>query len=292
MVDARTPVGEGTEVVSPSVTGIEKFRREYVQDVVALVIVLTMVVVFLRTAGAVTETEKEQWAFVAIVLASLAVGALVGFVVGGPGAETGTDGTDKANREGWGGRLGVFGTWLTGAAFALAIANAGAIAGWFASMTASISAATGAGPEPGAPDALFQFAIGAWMVIAAAAGFAVGFMQMATTGRRLLAQAQQQLAEVTKVATAFESEAQQQTAQVTKALTDLESEIKTELEQVLSHAARVSRSGEGEDVFSAPGSASLARRRDRPGGSPDRGGGGAGHRIPSSDEPAPATGSR
>lgn len=130
--------------------------------------------------------------------ASAAAGAFVGFLVGGPGLAAGNDATDRANEKGWANRLGVFGNWITGAAFVLAIANASDIAEWFSDVTRAVSE-----DNDGNAEVVFQYGLGAWMIAAVGLGFTVGFMQMVTTGKSLIdAAAQAREAAVTASAAA------------------------------------------------------------------------------------------
>lgn len=131
--------------------------------------------------GIVVADTRGQFAlFVSLAFAALCLGGMVGFLVGGPGSGPGDEGRDQSNQAGWGQRLGVFGNWITGAAFALVIANAGAIADWFAELTAL------AADEGGEVDQIYRLTLGAWALAAAGVGFVLGFFQMATEGRDLL----------------------------------------------------------------------------------------------------------
>ncbi len=124
----------------------------------------------------VSDSWVERGTFLSLVLVSFAGGGVIGLIVGGPGAGPGDAGTDDANSEGWSARLGVFGNWITGAAFALVIANASEIVEWFSSLTEAASS-TGENAD------LAQYALGAWMIAAAIGGFIIGFIQMVTNGR-------------------------------------------------------------------------------------------------------------
>lgn len=135
----------------------------------------------------------------ALTIASLACGGLAGFLVGGPGLGSGDDLTRQANERGWADRLGVFGNWVTGAAFVLVTANAAEIADWFARLTRSVGRADRAVAQE---DMLYQYALGAWMIAAAALGFTFGFMQMVTTGRTLISKAAAAAAQIEKAAEA------------------------------------------------------------------------------------------
>jgi len=93
----------------------------------------------LASGGMVSNGKEEFGAFLALTIACCATGALVGFLVGSPGLAMGDDAADKANERGWASRLGVFGNWITGAAFVLVSANAGKIVEWFASVTRKVA---------------------------------------------------------------------------------------------------------------------------------------------------------
>lgn len=129
----------------------------------------------------VSRSGADFGAFLTLVLASAAGGAFAGFLVGAPGLEGGDKSTEKANERGWAQRLGVFGNWVTGAAFVLAVANGADIADWFSSMTRTV-----AGSEAGRRVILYQYSLAASMIAAASLGFTLGFMQMVTTGRNLI----------------------------------------------------------------------------------------------------------
>lgn len=131
--------------------------------------------------GIVVADTRGQFAqFISLAFAALCLGGMVGFLVGGPGSGPGDSGRDAANQAGWGQRLGVFGNWITGAAFALVIANAGAIADWFAALTAL------AADQGGQIDQTYRLTLGAWALASAGVGFVIGFFQMATEGPGLL----------------------------------------------------------------------------------------------------------
>lgn len=134
----------------------------------------------LLSGALVSRSWSEFGVFLALVGAGCAVGGLIGFVLAAPGAPGGENGAQEAGRLGWGARLSVFGNWVAGGAFALALANARSIWAWFASLTDVVSQGTG---DRG--DTLYRYLIGSWMIVAVITGFAVGFMQMATNGRLL-----------------------------------------------------------------------------------------------------------
>lgn len=174
MTHARAADGEGSPSERPSV-------RLPWSGFPAGLVGIVVVALGVGSGALVTRSKSEFGAFLALVLASGAGGSFAGFLVGGPGLESGDKAAEKANERGWADRLGVFGNWITGAAFVLIVGNAGEIVDWFSSMTGAV--AKGAG---GHGDTLFQYALGSWMIAAASLGFAVGFMQMVTTGRRLI----------------------------------------------------------------------------------------------------------
>ena len=151
--------------------------RGFNAGIIAVAVIIAAVV-----SGVLMAPDAEGiGAFLALMVASAAAGGFVGFLVGAPGLAAGDDSTDKANEKGWANRLGVFGNWITGAAFVLAIANAAEIADWFSDVTRTVA-------ENGRsePEVAFQYGLGAWMIAAAALSFTVGFMQMVTTGKRLI----------------------------------------------------------------------------------------------------------
>lgn len=147
----------------------------------AALIAIPVVIVSLGSGVLVSRSSREFGTFLAIVLAGCAGGAFAGFLVGAPGLESGDTATVTANKKGWADRLGVFGNWVTGAAFVLVVANAGEIADWFASMTRTL-----ADTNSGQGDDLYQYSLGAVAIAAAMLGFTIGFMQMVTTGRQLI----------------------------------------------------------------------------------------------------------
>lgn len=151
----------------------------------------------------ISRSTSEYGAFVALVLASAAGGSFAGFLVGAPGLGSGDEEQQKANERGWADRLGVFGNWVTGAAFVLVVANGAELAGWFSSMTATIARRDG-----GHSDVLYQYSLGAWMIAAASLGFTVGFMQMVTTGRGLIGAAHKAEAAANAAQAAAEEAAQ------------------------------------------------------------------------------------
>lgn len=129
----------------------------------------------------ISSSKSEFGAFLALVFASSAGGSFVGFLVGAPGLRSGDEEQQEANERGWADRLGIFGNWVTGAAFVLLVANGAEVADWFASMTATVAKGSG-----GRADIVYQYSLGAWMIAAAGLGFTIGFMQMVTTGRNLI----------------------------------------------------------------------------------------------------------
>ena len=154
-------------------------RSAFSRHAVALVSVL---VTFggLIALALFTTTRREWGSAVMFSAASFAVGALLGFLIGGPGVGAGEKAAADASAKGWGARLGVFSTWLTGAAFALALKEWSALAEWFANVTRTATEASS-----GAPRRSAQYGLAAAMVTAVCGGFIFGFMQMATNGRRL-----------------------------------------------------------------------------------------------------------
>ena len=156
------------------------------------------------------ESRADAALSVALMLAGFTVASVVGFLIGGPGAASGEDGTEAANKEGWGSRIGVFGSWLTGAAFALVIANAGEIVDWFANLTRTVATK---GDEV---DTSLQYTVGALIIASVALGFLLGVSGMLTFGRVAFSKSQKAAEEAAKRA-AVAAEAAQVVAQTAQA---------------------------------------------------------------------------
>ena len=192
-------------------TGISTGRgwlNEHAVAVVGIAVAIGGVI-----ALALFSTSKREFGTVLTCsAAAFAVGSLLGFLIGGPGADGGEEGTKTANSSGWSSRLGVFGTWLTGAAFALALSNWSELSNWFATVTR-----TAATPTAGDVRLSTQYAFGAAMITAASGGFIFGFMQMATAGRRLFANVEAEVRRVEREAEAAVKRAQEATARLEQA---------------------------------------------------------------------------
>lgn len=170
---------------------------------------LALVIVAVYAIDALGRDRPEKGAISAMVLAALLASGLVGALVVSPGTASGDAGTAESNKLGWGNRLGVFGTWLTGAALALLVTNGSKVAGWFADMTASV--ASGGTNKRG--DVLMQYGLAALLISAVAGGFLFGALQMGTNGRIVLAAA----AKASKDAEASALVAQEAAAKATEA---------------------------------------------------------------------------
>ncbi len=182
---ARTPGPTGDQPGTSNGRNDEKKGRGPLFTGFPAAYVAVLLVALAGVTGWLAAGTKERFGvLVALIVASCASGALTGFLVGAPGLASGDEATEKANEKGWADRLGVFGNWITGAAFVLVVANAGEITAWFSSMTRKV-AASGNG-DPLYADTVYQYALGAWMIAAAGLGFLLGFVQMVTTGRQAI----------------------------------------------------------------------------------------------------------
>jgi hypothetical protein len=151
---------------------------------VAIILLFVTGILVILVAG---RDNAERASMLALVLCALVAGGLTGALVVSPGAASGESGTASANEEGWVRRLGIFGSWITGAAFVLLIAKAAAVETWFVHLTGSV-AGIDSGPVTQRA-VLVQYALGGLLIAAAAGGFIFGFVLMATDGRIVFAKA-------------------------------------------------------------------------------------------------------
>jgi len=151
----------------------------------------TALAIFFATTGilsvfAFTRSASEGGTVFSLILAAFVAGAVAGALIVSPGSEATEAGQNRSNLSGWSARLGIIGTWLTGAAFALLLANGSEVAGWFGDLTRSVAQSTTPAPRG---DVLVQYGLGALMIAGAAAGLIFGALQMGTNGRQILANA-------------------------------------------------------------------------------------------------------
>jgi len=124
----------------------------------------------------------------ALMMAAALVGALIGFLFGAPGMEPTDAGLAAGQSKGWGGRIGVIGNWLAGAAFTLLITNGDKLLDAFLHL---LRYATGAeGKDPSTVETRSMVVAGAGMVVWFAIGFITGFLQMVTNGRAVITSAE------------------------------------------------------------------------------------------------------
>jgi hypothetical protein len=160
---------------------LEGFPAKYVA---IFIVVLTIVMC------ALVADSGAEWAMMtALILAATVFGALVGVLIGAPGAEGGDSGTAAANKAGWASRLGVFGTWLTGAAFALVVVNASDIVDWFSRQTEAIATSNGQ------LDSQLRYTLSALLIAAVVLGLLGGFFGMVTLGRTAISDAEKRAGE-------------------------------------------------------------------------------------------------